>query len=80
MVSKLTGLMTLGYGEFRWPRQGLKTANENQELKKYTRIYKYHICSHNLPTFFFILAAEKSVCVKYVDFFCGGLDLVFILA
>ena len=29
--------------------------------------------------FFSILAAEKSGCVKYVDFFCGGLDLGFIL-
>jgi len=29
---------------------------------------------------FFILAAEKSGCVKYVDFYCGGLDLGFILA
>jgi hypothetical protein len=25
------------------------------------------------------LAAEKSGCVKYADFFCGGLDLGFIL-
>ena len=30
--------------------------------------------------FFSILAAEKSGCVKYADFFCGGLDLGFILA
>ena len=29
--------------------------------------------------FFPILAAEKSGCVKYADFFCGGLDLGFIL-
>ena len=29
--------------------------------------------------FFSILAAEKSKCVKYVDFFCAGLDLGFIL-
>ena len=29
--------------------------------------------------FFSILAAEKSGCVKYVDLFCGGLDLGFIL-
>jgi len=28
---------------------------------------------------FSILAAEKSGCVKYADFFCGGLDLGFIL-
>jgi hypothetical protein len=39
----------------------------------------YRICSRNLRTFFPILAAEKSGCVKYVDFFCGGLDLSFIL-
>jgi len=29
--------------------------------------------------FFPILAAEKLGCVKYADFFCGGLDLGFIL-
>ena len=39
----------------------------------------YRICSRNLRTFFSILAAEKSGCVKYADFFCGGLDLGFIL-
>ena len=41
--------------------------------------YKYRICSRNLRTFFLILAAEKSGCVKYADFFCGGLDLGFVL-
>ena len=40
---------------------------------------EYRICSRNLRTFFSILAVEKSGCVKYVDFFCGGLDLGFIL-
>jgi hypothetical protein len=39
----------------------------------------YRIYSHNLRTFFPSLAAEKSGCVKYADFFCGGLDLGFIL-
>ena len=39
----------------------------------------YRICLRNLRTFFPILAAEKSGCVKYGDFFCGGLDLGFIL-
>jgi hypothetical protein len=39
----------------------------------------YRICSRNLRTFFSVLAAEKSVCVKDADFFCGGLDLGFIL-
>jgi hypothetical protein len=29
--------------------------------------------------FFSILATEKSGCVKYADFFCGGLDLGVIL-
>jgi len=29
----------------------------------------YRICSSNLRTFFPILAAEKSGCVKYVEFF-----------
>jgi len=38
--------MTSGYGEFQWPRQGLETTNQNQELKKYIRIYKY-ILTHN---------------------------------
>ena len=40
---------------------------------------KYCICSRNLRTFYSILATEKSGCVKYADFFCGGLDLGFIL-
>ena len=39
----------------------------------------YRIFSRNLRTFFSILAAEKSGCVKYADFFYGGLDLGFIL-
>jgi hypothetical protein len=39
----------------------------------------YRIYSCNLRTFFSILDTEKSGCVKYVDFFCGGLDLGFIL-
>ena len=39
----------------------------------------YRICSRNLHTFFSIMAAEKSGCVKYADFFCGDLDLGFIL-
>jgi len=39
----------------------------------------YRIRSRNLRTFFPILAAEKSGCVKYADFFCGGLDVGFIL-
>ena len=41
--------------------------------------WNYRICSRNLRTFFPILAAEKSGYVKYADFFCGGLDLGFIL-
>jgi hypothetical protein len=40
----------------------------------------YRIYSRNLHTFFSSLAAEKSGCVKYADFFlCVGLDLGFIL-
>jgi hypothetical protein len=31
--------------------------------------FDYRICSRNLRTFFPILAAEKSECVKYADFF-----------
>jgi hypothetical protein len=41
---------------------------------------KYRIYSRNLRTFFPSLDAEKSGCVKYADFFCGGLDPGFILA
>jgi hypothetical protein len=37
------------------------------------------IYSHNLRTIFSRLVAEKSGCVKYADFFSGGLDLGFIL-
>ena len=33
------------------------------------RIKAYCICSRNLRTFFSILAAEKSGCIKYADFF-----------
>jgi hypothetical protein len=32
-------------------------------------VNKYRICSRNLRTFFSILAAEKSGCLKYADFF-----------
>jgi len=31
--------------------------------------FKCRICLRNLRTFFFNLAAEKSECVKYADFF-----------
>jgi hypothetical protein len=44
---------------------------------RYTK--KYRIYSCNLRTFFSSLAAEKLGCVKYADFFCGGLGLGFIL-
>ena len=46
--------------------------NESLELIIHLRketVRKYRICSRNLGTFFFILAAEKSGCVKYADFF-----------
>ena len=43
-------------------------------------VVRYRICWRNLGTFFFILAAEKSGCVKYVGFFFFlGLALGFIL-
>jgi hypothetical protein len=38
----------------------------------------YRIYSHNWRTFFPILAAEKSGCLKCADFFGGGLDLLFV--
>ena len=53
-----------------------------KELFPFTQIpvySNYRICSRNLPTFFSILVAEKSGYVKYANFFCGGLDLGFIL-
>jgi hypothetical protein len=37
----------------------------------------YRIYLRNLRPFFPSLAAEKSGCVKYADFFCGGFDLGF---
>jgi hypothetical protein len=42
-------------------------------------LYEYRIYLRNFRTFFPSLTAEKSGCVKYADFFCGGLDLGFIL-
>ena len=43
-------------------------------------IYIYTVFARVICALFFsILAAEKSGCVKYADFFCGGLDLGFIL-
>ena len=50
----------------------------SQNLYSYM-VSTYRICSRNLRTFFFILAAENSGCVKYADFYCGGLDVGFIL-
>ena len=50
--------------------------------KKYTIFVfaqLYCICSRNLRTFFSILAAEKSGCVKYADFFVEVLIWVFSL-
>jgi hypothetical protein len=38
----------------------------------------YRIYSRNLRTSFSSLADEKSGCVKYADFLCGGLYLGFI--
>jgi hypothetical protein len=42
---------------------------------KQITVFAHVIC----VLFFSILSAEKSVCVTYADFFCGGLDLGFIL-
>ena len=62
---------------------GIRYAVQNtscfQNVNRMLYIYIYRICSRNLSNFFSILAAEKSGCVKYADFFCGGLDLGFIL-
>jgi hypothetical protein len=49
----------------------LMIAIQNVTSTVFTRI----ICVLFFPS----LAAEKSGCVKYTDFFCGGLDLGFIL-
>ena len=43
-------------------------------------LYIYTVFARVICALFFsILAAEKSGSVKYADFFCGGLDLGFIL-
>ena len=47
----------------------------NRHKKEYT-VFARVICA---LFFFSILAAEKSGCVEYADFFCGGLDLGFII-
>ena len=57
----------------------LLDAEMNKCVCTIKHIKEYHICSHNLRTLFPILATEKSGCVKYADFFCGSLDLGFIL-
>jgi hypothetical protein len=41
--------------------------------------YKHRIRSRNLCTFFFVLAAEKSGCVKYADFFFFVEVLIWVL-
>ena len=53
---------------------------DDKLVNKCRQFKEYRICSRNLRTLFPIFAAEKSGCVKYADFFCGGLDLGFILA
>jgi hypothetical protein len=42
-------------------------------------VLKYTVFARVICALFFVLTAEKSVCIKYADFFCGGLDLGFIL-
>ena len=48
-------------------------------IKYYTICSVPYLLAIICALFFPILAAEKSGCVKYADFFCGGLDLGFIL-
>ena len=71
------------YGAVKIQRQWVvtpgKRTNKQQTNLLIANDDDYRICSSNLRTFFSILAAEKSGCVKYADFFCGGLDLGFIL-
>jgi hypothetical protein len=45
----------------------------------YIYIYIYTVFTGVICALFSSLAAEKSGCVKYVDFFCEGLGLGFIL-
>ena len=66
MITYLIKLFCESWLQVRWEDEG-----------KYT-VFARVICA----LFFFpILAAEKSGCVKYADFFffCGGLDLGFII-
>ena len=66
--------VTKGCHTYQFSQSNSKEASISFIFRK-----KYPICSRNLRTFFSILAAEKSGCVKYADFFCGSLDLGFIL-
>ena len=50
-------------------------APTEEKIEEKDTVFALVICA----LFFSILAAEKSGCVKYADFFCGGLDLGFIL-
>ena len=42
-------------------------------------LFKYTVFARVICALFFYLAAKKSGCIKYADFFCGGLDVGFIL-
>jgi hypothetical protein len=50
----------------------LRLQTHNQNINT---VFARIICA----PFFSILAAEKSGCVNYADFLCGGLDLGFIV-
>ena len=53
----------------QWMYRSEDHINESKTLVFMGVPSKYRICSRNLRTFFPILAAEKSGCVKYADFF-----------
>jgi hypothetical protein len=66
----------VGNGNGIWTSEGVA---RRFKTVQHTRVIQYRIYSHNLRTFFPSLASEKSGCVKYAKFFCGGVDLGFIL-
>jgi hypothetical protein len=53
--------------------------NCNAQVKNVATTEKLTVFTRVICALFSSLDAEKSVCVKYADFFCGGHDLGFIL-
>jgi hypothetical protein len=86
MLAKITTVQINPVFSFQWPHTSTIHPAESYCDQPSTGPsnfqkgdHNYHICSHNLRTFFSTLAAEKSGCVKYAGFFSGDLDLGFSL-